>query len=81
MPKAKQSEQGAIIAWFSMKPLDECEGLLAIVQELMRRRRKDGKTPASKKKVALAKPESGGSMTRTFPPDSAAKANDPAAAK
>lgn len=57
MPKAKRSEQGAIIAWFSMRPLDECEGLLAIVQELMRRRRKDGKPVARKKPVRDACPK------------------------
>jgi hypothetical protein len=45
----KKSEQGAVVAWFSLAPLDQCESAYAIVSEVMRRRRKEGKPKAERK--------------------------------
>lgn len=44
----KRSEEGAIIAYFSLKSLDTAESLLAIVQELVRARHREGKPKVKK---------------------------------
>lgn len=52
MPK-KKSEQGSIIAFFSLSSLDVAENVLGIVQEVMRRRRREGKAGRPKKEKAV----------------------------
>lgn len=48
--KRKRSEEGAIIAYFSLRPLQEAEALYSIVTELVRVRRREGKPPTARKK-------------------------------
>lgn len=68
MPKAKRSEAGALIAYFSLKPMDECEGLLSIIQELMRRRRREGRPKVPRKaKVAPAQSDAQESTVKEIP--------------
>lgn len=55
MPK-KRSEAGAVIAYFSFRPLEEVEVTWGIVAELMRDRRRESRPKVARKiKQAAAK--------------------------
>lgn len=53
----RRSEQGSIIAYFSLAPLDQAEALYNIVSELVRRRRNEGKPRKSKIKIKTEQSE------------------------
>ena len=82
MSKRKSNPQVEVFAYFSLAPLEDCEQTFATVQALMRRRRKEaGKGRERKPRAPKVEPvepvqhaEGQGTITRTFPPDAAAKA-------
>jgi hypothetical protein len=52
----RKSELGAIIAYFSLGPLDACESAYAIISEVMRRRRREGKPKVERKPRTVKNP-------------------------
>lgn len=68
MPK-KRSEAGAVIAYFSFRPLEEVEVTWGIVQELVRDRRRESRPKVARKgkakAAALSSNQSAGSIGGT----------------
>lgn len=84
----RKSEAGYVVEFFSTAPLDAAEAILSVAQQVVKRRRAEAggkksggntKTPGTKVTTASATPPNvqaaAGSLTRTFPPDAAAKAH------